>query len=174
MHCQSTLLAPEMAPLYQARIVVFVLCSIIISNAAADRVFNTSQGYRAQQFFGKDLRNASRFGGLQWVHGFTANDHVDIVAFGEMQPSTARTVNLTVILRNFSYCWHYRVDDAIPAGMGWVPLIHILYHTVEVHTGARIYDRAGVPWLAKQALSIEISTPNLTQCDLLSMQGYCT
>lgn len=31
-----------------------------------------------------------------------------------------------------------------------------------------MYDSLGRPWLAKQALSIEFSTPNLTQCDVLS------
>lgn len=111
---------------HHACAVIVLLCWCLITNrCSAARVFNTSQGYRAAQFFGTDLRDPSRFGGLQWVHGFTANDYVDIVTFGEMLPTA---VNLSIILRNFSYCWHYRVDDAIPAGE--LTLYHIVLHRV--------------------------------------------
>ena len=100
--------------LTSSTMLLLLSCLIISQTCLAARVFNTSQGYRAQQFFGTDIRDPSRFGGVQWIHGFTANDYVDIVTYGEMLPTA---VNLSVVLHNFSYCWHYRVDDAIPVGV---------------------------------------------------------
>ncbi len=159
---------------HQYIISTIFVATIIVPSTHAARIFTTSQGSRAQQYLGSDIRNPGRYG-FQWLHGFTPNDHLDIVAYGEVLPDAAATptINLSVVLRNYSHCWHYRVDEAIPAGW-WsscTVVSHAGAHTYTIHLGARMLDAWGRPWLSKQALSIEVSTPDLTRCDVLCMCG---
>lgn len=92
-----------------------LLLVCFLGRAAAYRRFNTPQGFQATQLLGPDIRDSY---GYQWLHGLAANDHVEVLASASVAAAggAGPLLNVSVVLGNFSMCWHYRVDGVLPEG----------------------------------------------------------